>query len=69
MKRFMIVLLLIITMSFCLSFFVEAEDEVVQEVPIQELKIETNVMVDDAYTKLNFFKKNINEYVEYKKTN
>lgn len=67
MKRFLICLIIIVSISFGLSFFVKAEEKTQEIKPIEELYINTNMMNDNAVTKLNFFKKNIK--VVYKKTN
>ena len=69
MKRFIIGVLLIIFISFSVSLFVKAEDtssEVVSKV--ESGRITTNIRIDHSVTKLNFFKKNINVIVDYKKT-
>ena len=70
MKRFVVCLVLIFVISFGVSLFVKAEDtnEVIYN-PIESGKITTSVRIDHAVTHLNFFKKNINIIVEYKKTN
>ncbi len=67
MKRITICLFIILIISFGVSFFVKAEEKMIEEKPIEELCINTDMMTDNAVTKLNFFKKNIN--VIYKKTN
>ena len=67
MKRITICLFIILIISFVFSFFVKAEEKMIEEKPIEELCINTDMMTDNAVTKLNFFKKNIN--VIYKKTN
>ena len=67
MKRILICLIIIVSISFGLSFFVKAEEKTQDIKPIEELYINTNMMNDNAVTKLNFFKKNIK--VVYKKTN
>ncbi len=71
MKRFIICLLLIFVISFGVSLFVKAEDTSnVIDKPVEGGVITTNVRIDHAVTRLNFFKKNINVIVEYKeKTN
>lgn len=70
MKRFVVCLVLIFVISFGVSLFVKAEDtnEVIYN-PIESGRITTNIRIDHAVTHLNFFKKNINIIVEYKKTN
>ena len=67
MKRFAVCLFIIVFISFGVSFFVKAEEKVPVIKPIDELYINTDMMTDNAVTKLNFFKKNIK--VVYKKTN
>ena len=71
MERFFRCLLLIIVISFGVSLLVKAEDtNTVIDKPVQSGTITTNVRIDHAVTRLNFFKKNINVIVEYKeKTN
>lgn len=71
MKRIFICIVLIFVISFGVSLFVEAEDsnQVIAK-PVESGTITTNVRIDHAVTRLNFFKKNINVIVEYKeKTN
>ena len=71
MKRFVVCLILIFVISFGVSLFVKAEDtsEVINK-QVESGKITTNIRIDHAVTRLNFFKKNINVIVEYKeKTN
>lgn len=71
MKRFVVCIILIFVISFGVSLFVKAEDTSYTITnPVEEGKITTNIRIDHAITKLNFFKKNINVIVEYQeKTN
>ena len=66
MKRFLACLLFILVISFCVSFFVKAEEKDVTPIEIEEVNITSTIRIDNAITKLNFFKKNINVIVTYK---
>ena len=66
MKRIILMIGCILFISFCLSFFVQAEEKSINDIdPIKSVKIDTTMMNDKAITKLNFFKKNINVVVIY----
>ena len=67
MKRVVVCIILIFVISFGVSLFVKAEDtNTVISNPVENGHITTNIRIDHAITKLNFFKKNINVIVEYK---
>lgn len=66
MKRIIAGLLIVLSISFALSFFVKAEEKVVPKADVENMTITSNIRIDNSITKLNFFRKNINVIVVYK---
>ena len=66
MKRIIAGLLIILSISFTLSFFVKAEEKSIPKADVDNMVITSNVRIDNSITKLNFFRKNINVIVVYK---
>ena len=66
MKRIIAGLLIILSISVALSFFVKAEEKVVPKADVENMTITSNIRIDNSITKLNFFRKNINVIVIYK---
>ncbi len=66
MKRIIAGLLIILSISVALSFFVKAEEKVVPKADVENMTITSNIRIDNSITKLNFFRKNINVIVVYK---
>lgn len=67
MKRIFVCITFILLISLSLSIFVKAKEKNIDDLkPIKSVEIDTKMLNDNAMTKLNFFKKNINVIVIYK---